>query len=628
MAKKVGISSKSNLQGDSLIINYGETASISFNFEGSSSLTFSLPQQDGTEGLALITDGNGNLSFGTVSSAGNVQVIAGEEPKLAYFTGTYSLGNSDLRQGVNGNLLFPSGSTAAPGVSFFLDDDTGMMRTADNEVAIVTGTIQSAIFKSDGVQIGDVTYTRQDGPAGWVLRTDGSGNLSWADVIGATGATGPQGATGATGPQGEIGPTGSFTGTFIEIQSGTFSGLDMVQGPPLYYDVTFSYTFGGDYIVNIESDTPRDWSITNKTSTGFRVDSNSSTSISDIVYWSAQEVLDSSSLAAFVGPQGLTGATGATGATGSDGLNAPPSVAGVVNYATITGTTNTDRFVHFRRGGGTPAGDAGVVFSAFDSPAHYIYNNQVGLDFTYLPTLATQSSLRDQDVTYLRIKNNGQTLFTDGSSATPSISFISDDNTGFYRGGSDILSVTTGGVERVRWDASSTRDNLTNANIRWTSDSNRAYLQVGTSSTSNSGGVLRIGKYLSTTGLVDFDTANLQTNFLGRTYFSAGVAHTPISNAFVSGTYTLDMAAANVWDLTLVGNTTLDYSNADEGSYVVRISQDGVGGHTLSFVSNKFQTFNGLVPTISLGSGEITLLQLIFINNRAIVSTIQNLTDI
>jgi hypothetical protein len=77
----------------------------------------------------------------------------------------------------------------------------------------------------------------------------------------------------------------------MSIISGTFSGLDMVSGPPLYYDIVFPYTFTQSYIVNIESDSPRDWSITNKTINGFRVDSNSSSPISDIIYWKATELI-------------------------------------------------------------------------------------------------------------------------------------------------------------------------------------------------------------------------------------------------------------------------------------------------------------------------------------------------
>jgi hypothetical protein len=273
------------VQGDQLIINNATQSTITFGYTGSSSLTFSLPQNYGSNGETLITDGGGNLSWGTVSAAGDVQSNGlGETPRLAYWTGSYSLSNSDIRQG-SGQLLFPGGSTPAPGISFINDEDTGIIRSSVNEVGIVAGGTLAAEFKSGGVKVGDVTYTRVDGTSGQSLLTDGSGNLYWSSLVGSTGATGPQGdtgATGATGPQGiqgDIGLTGAtgpqgiqgligatgpqgiqgdigLTGAtgpqgiqgvtgatgslsnalYFTAQSGTFSGSDMT-GSSLYYDV-------------------------------------------------------------------------------------------------------------------------------------------------------------------------------------------------------------------------------------------------------------------------------------------------------------------------------------------------------------------------------------------------------
>jgi hypothetical protein len=163
-------------------------------------------------------------------------------------------------------------------------------------------------------------------------------------LIGPTGATGPRGRDGekgdrgfpgmpgAPGPQGIPGPTGpagggTFSGLTYQQFVGTFSGLDMVLGPPLYYDVVFSSTLTNDYIVTIESDSPRDWTITNKTNGGFRVDSNSTTTLDDIVYWKASEMI-SGDLGA------LVGATGATG----PGLTSDDSKGGVITGLSFSGT--------------------------------------------------------------------------------------------------------------------------------------------------------------------------------------------------------------------------------------------------------------------------------------------------
>jgi hypothetical protein len=349
--KKVGFSNTSYIQGDKLIINNGTTASINFTFEGATDLTFSLPQADGSAGYALITDGSGNLSFGTVSNQGNVQSPGGggTSPYLTYWTGSYSLGDTGAQYSP-GQILFPGGSAPAPGMSFILDPDTGVYRVADNQVGFAGGGSLLGKFSSSGVTTGAVTYTNVGGLVGQALTTDGSGNTSWSYFYGATGATGPQGiqgptgatgadstvagptgpvgANGANGATGATGATGSLDNVlYFSAQSGTFSGGDMVSGPPLYYDVLFSGSITGDYIVTIESDSPRDWTVTNKTSTGFRADSNSNTAMSDVVYWHAQELIsgDIAVVVGATGPQGAQGSTGATGATGADGPEFLPS---------------------------------------------------------------------------------------------------------------------------------------------------------------------------------------------------------------------------------------------------------------------------------------------------------------
>jgi len=44
----------------------------------------------------------------------------------------------------------------------------------------------------------------------------------------------------------------------------------------------------------------------------------------------------------------------------------------------------------------------------------------------------------------------GPLLFTDGSSATPSIAFSGDPDTGFFSSGSGQVAITTDGVESVK----------------------------------------------------------------------------------------------------------------------------------------------------------------------------------
>jgi hypothetical protein len=768
MNKKIGISSNNNLQGDKLIINNNNN-NIQFSYAGTSNITFSLPQNVGQPGFALITDGSGNLSFGTVSAAGNVQNNNnGLTNSLAYWTGSETLGNSDIKQGT-GQLLFPGGLNEAPGIAFIGDEDTGIRRSANNKVGVVAGGQLVAEFDNTGIIVGDVKFTSVAGTENQVLAIDTNGDTFWTLNSGATGpqgptgpqgiqgligptgpegAQGPQGAQGPVGapfqivrtyaseaqllsdvpptgvlpgqfaivetgdpnnpensrlflwdftlqwiyitdlsgteglqgpqgpegPQGIQGPTGSIAGVdTFQIWSGTFSGSSMT-GTPLSYDVTMPTSLG-DYMVTIESDTPRDWTITNKTSTTFTVESNSTTPITDIVSWNAQELVSGSSIALSVGPQGLTGATGATG---NDGLLSPPSVAGNLNVSLIQATTNTDRFVQFSRGGGTPAGDAGVVFTNFATGySHYLHSNSNFLDFRYSLTLGTSSISRAYTSLNLRLADN-QIQFVDGSVTKPSISFQPDTNTGIFRPGDDQLSITTGGVERVRFtnnnivastpillqDGSSAAASLAFINATTTGirrggdDSLVLNGPVLTFQTSNSTRLTvsdnnirsffphRFSNGTVTTPSItfadDLDTGLFRpgANELGistggvervrftnnETLFSNAVHHTVTTNANVSGTYSVDMNASNVFNLTLTGDTTLNYINDAVGSYIIQITQDATGGRTLSFAANRFLSDG--VPSISTDPNSISLIQLLFVSDKAIVQSIQNLTNL
>lgn len=371
--KKTGNSINSQLQGDGLIFNYGLTATAHFSFTGSNSLTYSLPQDYGSSGWGLLTDGTGRLYFGTAAGGNGTIIGGGTTPSLALWVGTQSIGNSTLQE-IGGQLLFPGGLVTTPGIAFQNDADTGIYRVGSNNIGIAVGGTLSSSFKSDEVYFditnaqiymssgagislyapsteivltGSVSYTGIG--AGMFLTTDAAGHVigvsSVVGVTGATGiqgevgptgsigATGPQGATGAagqdasmigptgpTGPQGPVGATGTFVGGGYMFQSNSVNGASF-SGTPLYADVLFVGTFTSSYVVVVESEEPRDWTISNKTISGFRINSNSTTGFTNSVYWQATEQ-NANSLGVLVGaagPAGVNGPTGPQGATGNTG---------------------------------------------------------------------------------------------------------------------------------------------------------------------------------------------------------------------------------------------------------------------------------------------------------------------
>jgi hypothetical protein len=650
MAKKIGVSSNNNLQGDRLIINNATQSTIVFGYTGSNSLTYSLPQNYGSVGEALITDGSGALSWGTVSAAGDVQSNGlGESPRLAYFTGSYSLANSDIRQGT-GQLLFPGGSDPAPGIAFINDEDTGIIRAGSNEVGIVLGGEEKARFTNNALQLGDVFYTNMAGDDEQVLTINSVGSTYWRTVQdGATGAqgpigpTGPQGDIGVTGPQGDpgvmgpIGPDGPTGATGAKgdpgtasvdlgfmYQSGEISALSFT-GSPLYYDVIFVGTFTASYVVNVDSEDPRDWTTSDKTITGFRLHSNSTSALTATVSWNAIEQ-DNKILGAFigaVGPQGPIGPTGAdstvVGPTGPEGPIGPTGPQGDQGIQGPTGATGTPQTLSDTLILGNTASTPILLLDGSGSVPSLSFINATTTGLYYSTSLMgfTVNNASRFLVAASYVRSIMAHRFADGTAAAPTLTFHSQTNLGFYRSASNQISASTNGIERFR---------ITNTTIGITITGTEAAPSLNINQ-SNTGFYRPASNQLAiTTGGSRRATFGATNSIATRTYFEKAVNHIPITNASVSGTYTLDYAEANVWDITLTGNTTLDYSNAFDGSYIIRIKQDATGGRTLSFTSGKF--IAATTPAISTTANSISLIQIIHIADKSIVQSVQNLIAI
>lgn len=65
----------------------------------------------------------------------------------------------------------------------------------------------------------------------------------------------------------------------------------------------------------------------------------------------------------------------------SDLIRFPGSTPGAINKRQVDGSTNIDRFIRFRNGGGSPSGFAGIQLSHFDDNNYYIFPTSLGLGF-------------------------------------------------------------------------------------------------------------------------------------------------------------------------------------------------------------------------------------------------------
>jgi hypothetical protein len=201
-------------------------------------------------------------------------------------------GTSSVPTPPNGvDTLFNDG-----GIWYFKDSD-GLVQTI--AAGIITATGPEGPIGPTGAtgsqgDIGLTGATGATGPQGPIGATGPQGDIG---LTGATGATGPQGdqgiqgPTGATGPQGDQGIQGPIgpTGPSIKLKSGSVLA-NSFSGTPLVSSVTFSSAYSNtDYSISIMGEDIRTWSISNKSNSGFTINSNSSTSLEGTTYWQTIE---------------------------------------------------------------------------------------------------------------------------------------------------------------------------------------------------------------------------------------------------------------------------------------------------------------------------------------------------
>ena len=177
------------------------TANLALAPQASPTFTGNVTIPAGTVSLPSLRF-TGDSDTGLYSAAANtVNVTAGGTLSHA-FTSTYSTANVPIR--------VPDGTAAAPSITNTGDENTGIFFGAADEVSISTGGTERAQFDSNGLSVlsqkpvryydadnshyvelkaastvsANVTLTlpTSDGDADQYLKTDGSGNMSWASV--------------------------------------------------------------------------------------------------------------------------------------------------------------------------------------------------------------------------------------------------------------------------------------------------------------------------------------------------------------------------------------------------------------------------------------------------------------
>jgi len=167
--------------------------------------TLTLPNNTGTNGQVLTTDGTGVLSFSSASGGGGgiSNVVEDTTPQLG---GNLDVNSNDITGTGNINI---TGDVTATNLSGALPTSNLTGTVADNQLAStflknivedtspqLGGTLDVNGQNISGtVRLNGLTYPSSDGTSSQVLQTNGSGVLSFATVSGSGGSDIPSGTT-------------------------------------------------------------------------------------------------------------------------------------------------------------------------------------------------------------------------------------------------------------------------------------------------------------------------------------------------------------------------------------------------------------------------------------------------
>jgi microcystin-dependent protein len=410
------------------------TPALSFNADTNTGMF-----RPGSDNLAISTGGNERMR---VDAAGQVGI---------------GVTNPEATLDVRGNVFTNDGSAATPALAFNADTNTGLFRPGSDTLGVATsGQERLRIDATGQVGIGTTQVKRKLHVAGDVQATAVGNNVYW-DGAGYK-------FIGASGYAHNVDLNVTDGNMYFATSSATSTGADSAATMNTNFTLTRTGSLGiGTTDPQAKLDVRGQLYLNDGTAAAPAMSFNADADTG--VYRIATNTLG----LATNGTEGVR-----LDASGNVGIGHTQPQAKLH----VGSGTGSSKVVTGWGADGNTAGTfsgAGLEISYTPAPSNYhmgLTRNNKNLqlhawsqDGDEAITLVTQGTERLRVVSggnvgigrtdpQAVLDVSGGVLTLDGSTSAPALSFRDDQNTGLYRAGSDTLAVATGGLERLRVDAS------------------------------------------------------------------------------------------------------------------------------------------------------------------------------